>query len=29
MDIGTVGGMIGAFVLIIGSMFMSGASLGL
>ena len=29
MDIGTVGGIIGAFVLIIGSMVMSGASLGL
>ncbi len=29
MDLGTIGGMIGGFVLIIASMFMSGASLGL
>ena len=29
MDIGTLGGIIGGFVLIIGSMFASGASLGL
>lgn len=29
MDIGTIGGIIGGFVLIIGSMFVSGASLGL